>query len=192
MKKTILILVAVILGITACNETAELNDKSKNLDFQSSTAVFGVMQNGMPIVTVPFAGFDSVLNAEALTAGFQEAKLIGHSIIDEGAYGYSYLFTYEVVEAPGDTVSATGSVPIDLVGNNFILYGGEREKVLCKSRNCIGCTPVQGNCTTCLAYEDDGYCEKIIESGGGGGGGGAWVPFWTAVISGLFGFLSTL
>jgi|GEM_PF-3932135 len=140
MKKIIFILVVVATGITACNELTSIDDVTTNEDHYSSNTdhysintntVLGVMQSGVPTATVSFSDFNTEINDIAIENGHISGALIAQDIIDEGTYGYSYVYDYQITEISGDTTYFSSSLPVELDGLDFIpdvQNGGLRKK----------------------------------------------------------------
>ena len=161
---------------------------SDTSDVKSVSTVVGVMQNGVPVVTVPFADLDNQINNLAKAEGFLGGSLVSQHIVDEGAYGHSFIFRYSLIASPGVSKCGATSMPLDLVYDEFIpsvqIGGGGKTVVTCKSGCCDGgCTPINGDCSPCGPDSSAPTCEKIIVKTSGG------FDHWDLVVGGVIAWL---
>ncbi len=193
--KAILILLSVLsIALYSCKELTEddvittNNGIKTNNDIQSSgSSVIGVMQNGVPVVTVPFADLDNEINTLAISEGYLGGSLVSQHIVDEGVNGHSFVFRYTLIVSPGVSECGATSMPIELVDDEFIpnvQNGGGSTVVTCKSGCCDGgCTPVNGDCSPCGPDSSAPTCDKIIVNASGG------FDHWDLLIGGAIAWL---
>ena len=166
MKKYFyLALVAVFFS--ACSEQEIVENKVSDYGDIVSVAngAVGVMQNGSPLVTVSASDLDNHINDLALAEGYLGGSLTSQDIVDEGSYGYSYIFKYTLIISETESTCNATSIPVDLVDKDFIPTvqdGGNRYVVTCKGTCCDGCTPIARDCSPCGPDSDMPTCEKTI------------------------------
>ena len=195
LKTLIGIIFLFSVTIFSCSELT-MNEDSSDSESKISTrngTVLGIMQDGNAIVTVSEIEANNEINNIAVNNGNLYGELTSQNIIDEGAYGFSFIIKYNIAEMNGTIHHFTTSLPIILVDNDFIPeeVNGGRKKVTCKSKNCgDGCDLMAGSCSACAPVDSEGEssCEKTVSSGGGGGGG-MWGGAIAAIVAWYLGTL---
>ena len=177
--KAILILLSVLsialysFKESTPKEASTINGNS-NIYSTINGTVFGEMQSGVPAVTVYFANLNAAIDSIAISEGFILGTLISQDIIDEGSYGYSYIYRYKVIDSLFEETFCASTVPVKLLGTDFMedfdahIDGGPRNKFTCIGVNFDGCEPMDGDYSNCAYNENETpVCSK--ESGGGAG-----------------------